>query len=265
MPLLAVDSAAPVTPAQLDAIGARCGQPVRAVFRYLARYAATKTEVAALLASGVSVGLVWNGATASACGTYQQGYSAAQKANAVATALGAPANVTIWLDVEAGWPAAAEFLVGWADGQRAGPYALAGGVYCDQGLHVALTAARAASANASLMPVWLADWTGAPPVVPATWPMGTIGGASVVAWQWAANWQGVDCDLVADGFQGLWEPPAAFPDVAPTDWCYRDVRYVASLGLMDGLPDGTFGPDQTVTRAQLATVAARIARKAGWS
>ena len=47
------------------------------------------------------------------------------------------------------------------------------------------------------------------------------------------------------------EPEVSFPDVAKDDWFYAGVMYSAGKGLMNGLPDGTFGPKVTMTRAQL--------------
>ena len=47
------------------------------------------------------------------------------------------------------------------------------------------------------------------------------------------------------------EPEVSFPDVKPGDWFYKGVMYSAGKGLMNGLPDGTFGPAVTMTRAQL--------------
>ena len=43
----------------------------------------------------------------------------------------------------------------------------------------------------------------------------------------------------------------SFPDVKPGDWFYNGVMYSAGKGFMSGLPDGTFGPAVTMTRAQL--------------
>ena len=45
--------------------------------------------------------------------------------------------------------------------------------------------------------------------------------------------------------------PVEFPDVKPGDWFYNGVSYSAKRGFMNGLPDGTFGPKVTMTRAQL--------------
>ena len=45
-----------------------------------------------------------------------------------------------------------------------------------------------------------------------------------------------------------------FFDVSDTHWGYDAIKKVNSLGLMNGFHDGTFKPDATVTRAQVATV-----------
>ena len=42
-----------------------------------------------------------------------------------------------------------------------------------------------------------------------------------------------------------------FPDVKPGAWFYNGVMYSAERGFISGLPDGTFGPSVTMTRAQL--------------
>ena len=47
------------------------------------------------------------------------------------------------------------------------------------------------------------------------------------------------------------KPVPTFPDVKPGDWFYNGVTYSAQKGFMSGLPDGTFGPKVTMTRAQL--------------
>ena len=43
----------------------------------------------------------------------------------------------------------------------------------------------------------------------------------------------------------------SFPDVKPDDWFYNGVMYSVGKGFISGLPDGTFGPSVTMTRAQL--------------
>ena len=46
---------------------------------------------------------------------------------------------------------------------------------------------------------------------------------------------------------------SAFPDIAG-HWAEDQITYLANQGLVSGFPDGTFGPSETVTRAQVAVV-----------
>ena len=55
-----------------------------------------------------------------------------------------------------------------------------------------------------------------------------------------------------------WENP--FEDVKEEDWYYESVRYVSENKLMNGIAEGEFAPDNTLTRAMLVTV---LYRKAG--
>ena len=50
-----------------------------------------------------------------------------------------------------------------------------------------------------------------------------------------------------------------FPDVTPEHWSYDDVMYLYRNGIIGGFPDGTFRPDEPVTRGQLAVMLARFA------
>lgn len=50
------------------------------------------------------------------------------------------------------------------------------------------------------------------------------------------------------------EEAGPFRDVRPGDWCFEAVRFVRENGLMDGYSDGRFGPDETLSRAQLAQI-----------
>lgn len=50
------------------------------------------------------------------------------------------------------------------------------------------------------------------------------------------------------------EPPMDYPDV-PDDHPHRaGIAWATAEGLVTGRPDGTFGPDEPVTRGQLATI-----------
>ena len=46
-------------------------------------------------------------------------------------------------------------------------------------------------------------------------------------------------------------PTETFSDVSESDWFYKYVMWGLSKGLTKGFPDGTFGPDLEVTRAQM--------------
>lgn len=52
---------------------------------------------------------------------------------------------------------------------------------------------------------------------------------------------------------------AEFSDVADTSWYAVAVNSLASLGIVKGFPDGTFKPNQAITRAEFAAVCARFA------
>lgn len=47
---------------------------------------------------------------------------------------------------------------------------------------------------------------------------------------------------------------AAFPDVSPETWYYEAVMYLKDAGIIAGYPDGSFHPDQAVTRAEFTTM-----------
>lgn len=49
-----------------------------------------------------------------------------------------------------------------------------------------------------------------------------------------------------------WNNP--FSDVSEGDWYYEAVRFVHERGLMNGYSDGRFGPNDTLSRAQLAQI-----------
>ncbi len=52
----------------------------------------------------------------------------------------------------------------------------------------------------------------------------------------------------------------AFPDVPPDHWAYSYVETALSHGIIVGFPDGTFGPERDVNRAQLAKMVALAAQ-----
>ena len=53
---------------------------------------------------------------------------------------------------------------------------------------------------------------------------------------------------------------AGFADVPKGHWAADAIRWAVEAGIMRGFPDGTFRPDQPVTRAELAAVVSRLQR-----
>lgn len=56
----------------------------------------------------------------------------------------------------------------------------------------------------------------------------------------------------------------AFPDVSENDWHAKAVRWAAENGIASGYPDGRFGPDDAMTREQMAAVLYRFAQSKGY-
>ena len=52
--------------------------------------------------------------------------------------------------------------------------------------------------------------------------------------------------------------PGPFVDVPADHWAAEAIRIVRDAGLMTGREDGTFGPNEPVTRAQLAVILSRL-------
>ena len=52
-------------------------------------------------------------------------------------------------------------------------------------------------------------------------------------------------------------PAVDFGDVTASDWYYEAVEYVCAKGLMDGVAEGSFAPNGTLTRAMVWTILAR--------
>ena len=53
------------------------------------------------------------------------------------------------------------------------------------------------------------------------------------------------------------EPPPSFTDVAADFWAYKQIEYIWSRGVTEGYYDGTYRPDYTCTRDQMAVYVAR--------
>ncbi len=52
--------------------------------------------------------------------------------------------------------------------------------------------------------------------------------------------------------------PGAFPDVRDGAWYSQAVNYLAQTGILNGYKDGTFKPNQGITRAEFVTIATRF-------
>ncbi len=57
---------------------------------------------------------------------------------------------------------------------------------------------------------------------------------------------------------GILEGENTFPDVNPGDWFYDYVVGSIQYGWISGYPDGTFGPNDPITRAEVTTIANRM-------
>ncbi|HNG77016.1 MAG TPA: S-layer homology domain-containing protein, partial [Candidatus Obscuribacter sp.] len=51
--------------------------------------------------------------------------------------------------------------------------------------------------------------------------------------------------------------PATFKDVAPTYWANKAIAAVSQAGLVTGFPDGSFKPEDKITRAQALVILAK--------
>lgn len=52
-----------------------------------------------------------------------------------------------------------------------------------------------------------------------------------------------------------------FPDVSPEHWAYQDIQTASDYGLIQGLDDGTFRPEERLNRASFVTI---LQRMFGW-
>ena len=55
-----------------------------------------------------------------------------------------------------------------------------------------------------------------------------------------------------------YQPEPATVDDITGHWAEGDIRWCIEHGLMQGYPDGSFGPDKPVTRAEIATILRRM-------
>ncbi len=65
--------------------------------------------------------------------------------------------------------------------------------------------------------------------------------------------------LMTDAFRTEhWAVSNPFPDADSSDWYNNTVSTSVNAGLIRGFPDGTFGGEQPITRAEFASIAARF-------
>ena len=64
---------------------------------------------------------------------------------------------------------------------------------------------------------------------------------------------------IASRFEKLTEGSKSFADVPDTYWAARYINFAATRGWVTGYSDGTFKPENTITRAEVAAVLCRHA------
>jgi hypothetical protein len=69
--------------------------------------------------------------------------------------------------------------------------------------------------------------------------------------------------IVANAFGGSMPNRRSFTDVPTTHWAYGAILRAADAGFISGYPDGTFGPDKTITRAEVVASLASGLRLTG--
>lgn len=76
-----------------------------------------------------------------------------------------------------------------------------------------------------------------------------------------AEYLKIQLELAFPGFKfQAYTPTSSFPDVPSDAWYARYVGFAADNGIVEGYPDGTFQPDNTVSRAEAAEIAVNIGR-----
>ncbi len=50
------------------------------------------------------------------------------------------------------------------------------------------------------------------------------------------------------------QPDCSFIDLTTSHWAYKDIIALCEAGIIDGYPDGTFGPEISITRAEFAKI-----------
>lgn len=106
------------------------------------------------------------------------------------------------------------------------------------------------------------EWARKPIEVMAS--KGIISGTSDTSFQPAANISRADfMILLTKTFEFSADVHANFSDVKPTDYYYDAVGIARQLGLAEGQGDGTFNPNQQISRQDMMVLLARAMRLAG--
>ena len=63
---------------------------------------------------------------------------------------------------------------------------------------------------------------------------------------------------IASRFEKLTQGSASFTDVPDTHWAVRYINFAATRGWVTGYEDGTFKPEHSITRAEVAAVTCRL-------
>jgi hypothetical protein len=225
-------------------------------------FAADRATIDGLHNEGLCVFLIYPGATPeSVCGDFSVGQADGKKAVEAAERLGAPHGVTIFVDVEASWCPSAEWASGWAKAVRDSHYV--------PGFYGSPYTEPFVNAVSSVFATGVQIWSAEPErgfrqgdSLPA-WEAATVKNRPASVWQFAENvvvgpsGQAVDLDLIRTEATNLWLP-WPFSDVQPGAWYARDVWRVVRLGLMNGVELHRFAPNAALTRAEMATILARL-------
>jgi uncharacterized repeat protein (TIGR02543 family) len=66
---------------------------------------------------------------------------------------------------------------------------------------------------------------------------------------------------IAVSFAQLAPGGRTFSDILPAHWAFNHIRTAANFGWVGGFPDGTFRPDQNITRAEAVIIVNRVLRR----
>lgn len=58
--------------------------------------------------------------------------------------------------------------------------------------------------------------------------------------------------------EALWSTESIYPDVTEDDWYYMAICTLTNGQILEGYPDGSFRPDEPITRAELAAIISRF-------